>query len=251
MEQMASITVTDGLPHITSYAKADSAAPPAAGDSFESSWLCDIDGDLAADFASVGIELDGFDGAQPIVNGDAVQRATAASLFLRLAGVEELALAQLRETMMAQVEVITAYYERQMDKHATRRAMFTRFVEAIARDAAAAGDFGKKKSANTPFGQFGVSDKSASVVVSDTAALLAHLTANAPQFVRVETKLSLDEAREILTPSVLDASDLVPLWGELKKTLTAEGELPPGVERVAAQRVPFAKPEVLFTDRAR
>jgi hypothetical protein len=199
--------------------------------------LPDIDEDTRADFAAVGIVL----GTE--ADMDRRQREVEASIFLRLAAEATDELNELSRVMFAQIDVVKAHYERKMSSLRTKRDGFTRQVEHLALLAIEAGDFGKKKSADTPYGAFGVEDRKATVAVADDAALLAHLVANDPAHVRVDASLSLSQAREYLSPTELAQTKMKPAWGELKKTLDPSKELPPGVVKVDATRTAFAKPD--------
>lgn len=246
----AADTATDAA--IESMAERDDVADYAAsGPAFS---LEGIDDDIIGDLAAVGITIRSTKevGTDPshteALVDSAAQRATIAALYLRLAGESNAEIERHKAAMMLQVELITAHYERLMAPAARRRDGFLRQVENLALIAGMEGDFGKrKKSAETPFGSFGYKDTDATVALDDSDALCKHLVVEDPTRIRVIVKLPLDEAREYLNETELAETKMEPLWGEYKKTLSPDGELPPGVKKVAAARTPFAKPMQPFT----
>lgn len=215
-----------------------------------------VDDDILADFAAIGITIRGAEDEAGTVRADAfivdgAQRHTMAATFLRRAAEADAEIELLKATMLQQIELVTAHYARVMEIPAARRDRYNRIVEDLALQAIDAGDFGKKKkSASTPFGEFGVRDKAEGIDLVDEAALLAHLREHAPAFVRVTSRLPLTEAREFLSPSELEKAKMEAAWGDLKKTLTPKSELPPGVAVTPASRTPFAKPFMPFTGAA-
>jgi len=199
--------------------------------------LPDIDEDIRADFAARGIDL---------ANGDTLeqtQREAAAALLLRLIIRKDDEIARLTETMDLEIDLVRSHYARLIAKPKSDRAGFERHVHNLAEISATLKGFGKKKSASTPFGSFGIRQSSATVEVTDAAALLEHLKANDPAKVKVVATMPLNEAREYLSPTELAKTKMEPRWAELKATLSPDGELPPGVAKVPETTTAFAKPE--------
>jgi hypothetical protein len=197
--------------------------------------LFGIDDDIEADFAAIGIEF----------THDAERAATraqleaSASLALRRIVGAERELDRLHATMDLQMQAIRFSYERQMAPVRARHAQLTRYVETLAELT----PWGKKKSADTPFGSFGVKDFSASVAVEDGDILTEHAVAHIPGFVTVAITMPLSEAREHFTAEEIESRGTVKVeWGALKKTLGPSKEVPPGVTVVPARREAFAKP---------
>lgn len=206
----------------------------------------DPDDDIRRDLEAIGVELDGGSSVDLIARMAASKRHATAALFLRLGAEHEAEIAKLADAKRDEMAIIAAHYDRRIE--AERRAVehFQRIVQEIATIAMESGDFGKKKSASTPYGEFGVRDKSATVELSDSAALLAHLTAEAPAFVKVKPTLSLEDARERFTDAELADAKLEPAWSLVKAELCRDlgGPLPPGVTLVPASRTAYAKPDV-------
>jgi phage host-nuclease inhibitor protein Gam len=196
-----------------------------------------IDDDIRADLIAVGVDL-----ANPDLLAQQ-QREAAAALFLRHICVRDQRIADLERSMELEIDLVTRHYARLIAKPTQERAAFVRQVELMAELSAVQKGFGKKKSASTPFGTFGIRHSGATVELTDAAALLEHLKASDPTKVKVTAVLPLNEAREYLSPEELAKTKMEPRWSDVKATLDPEGELPPGVAKVPETVTPFAKPE--------
>jgi phage host-nuclease inhibitor protein Gam len=197
-----------------------------------------IDDDVTQDLAAIGVEL------VPNVEQDLddERRHAMAALLLRRAGGVDREIASIQRTMELELEAVRAHYERQLMPLRTRRRLFLDFVENLA----ALVQWKKKKSAATPYGTFGVKDRAATVKLADPDAVLAWAREERREVVRVVVTLPLAEAYQYFTDDELARAAKVELeWGKLKASLDVDGALPPGVERVAAVREPFAAPAEL------
>lgn len=199
--------------------------------------LPDLDEELKSDLAAVGIDLSApRDLAQE-------QREAAAAILLRLICKRDEQIANLQRTMELELDLVRNHYARLIAKPKSDRDGFVRHVEMLAELSATLKGFGKKKSATTPFGSFGIRHSSATVEMQDASALLEHLKTADPTKVKVTATLPLNEAREYLSESELAKTKMEPKWAEVKASLDPNGTLPPGVAKVPEREVPFAKPE--------
>jgi len=196
--------------------------------------LAGIDDDIANDLRAIGVEL------VPDVEknmDDSHRQAMAAMLFRRVRGIER-AITTLREARNIELTGIAECYERQMAPLVAQSARLLGFVEVLAEHT----PWGKKKSAETPYGTYGVTNKGATVALVDSPRATEWAKANEPQLVRVVATLPLSDAMERFSTEELSQLAKIELqWGELKKTLSPDGELPPGVQKVDAKIVPYAK----------
>lgn len=196
-----------------------------------------IDDDIRADLIAVGVDL---------ANPDRLaqqQREAAAALFLRHICSRDQQIANLQEAMEMEIELVSRHYGRLIAKPKSERESFVRHVEMLAELSALQKGFGKKKSASTPYGSFGIRHAGATVECIDAAKLLEHLKATDPSKVKVTAVLPLNEARDYLSESELAKTKMEPKWADVKASLNPDGELPPGVAKVPESEVPFAKPE--------
>lgn len=113
-----------------------------------------------------------------------------------------------------------------------------RYVETLAELM----EWGRKKSHDSPYGSFGVRDSEAKLDCTDRVTLATWASKHAPQFARVEMTLPLTVAAERFSaPELAEMGELDVEWSEMKKALHPDGELPPGVVKVAAVRTPYVK----------
>lgn len=213
----------------------------------EPSWLVDIDDDIRLDLEAIGVNIaSDLSSTDLIARMAASKRQATAALFLRLAAEHEAEASKQDANKRDEMMVIAAHYDRRILAERRQRDHFLRVVEDLARVSMDAGDFGKKKSASTAWGEFGVRDKKASVQLVDPTALVAHLAEHRPEFVRVKTTLPLSDARQYLSPSELEEAKMEPAWSLVKGKIDPDGTLPPGVEKIPASRTPFATPDELI-----
>jgi hypothetical protein len=199
--------------------------------------LAEIDDDVTADLAAMGITL------TPDVERslDDPHRQAMAALLLRRMQQNQAkrdALIAAKELTMLGIE---AHYDRQAAPLDAEYLRLERFVETLAEITA----WGKKRSASTPFGSYGIRTRSATVECPDPAATLAYAVAAAPEFVRVAASLPLPQARESFSESELAGMKQSLEWGKFKPTLDVDGTLPPGVVAIPARREPFVTPAPL------
>lgn len=196
-----------------------------------------LDEEIIADLAAVGIDLSkGPDLEQS-------QREAAAAILLRLMVRGDDEIARLTEAMDLELELIRTHYAGLLETPQRRQAECQRHIECLAEVSALRGGFGKKKSASTPYGSFGIRHAAATVELSDSDALLAHLKESDPARVKVTAVFPLTEAREYLSETELAKTKMEPKWSDVKASLDPEKELPPGVSKVPAVDSPFAKPQ--------
>lgn len=202
--------------------------------------LDDTEHDLVAEFAAVGTDV-----TAPAAGGAAERQATA-SMFLRLASQARAEARRLERARDYEVSLVEGFYAVGIQKVEARARQLEAAVEAIAAVAREAGDFGKKKSAATPFGEFGYRERQATVELDDATKVLDYAREHAPDFVKAVVTLPYQEARETFTEAEMEERASLKLeWGELKKTLSPESkELPPGVAKVPASRTYYAKPVI-------
>lgn len=195
--------------------------------------------DLAQELALVGIQV----GQEDPTNTAAIE--AEAAVFLRRAGECDAETDRLKATMQKQIEVVMAHYGQRIQAAQRRYAECVRHVEYLASIA----QYPKRaKSFATPFGAFGRRDRSATVQLADSSALLDWAKAEQPTHVRAVLTSTLAD------PSMRDALEagqdvkLAPEWNAIKKTLDPDGTLPPGVMKVEARTEFYAAPELPFTE---
>lgn len=199
--------------------------------------LVGIDDDVVQDLRAIGIELTP-DVERELENA---RREAMAARLLRHAGEISEELMQAEEAHQLELQMIQASHERRIAPLRGRYATLVGFVQTLAELTIEPG--AKKKSRSTPWGDFGVTDRKATVQVVDRAAATIYYAGIAPEFVTAKLSLSLAEARERFSDAeIAERGSLDLAWGEVKKTLTPDGTLPPGIETVPATREAFAKP---------
>lgn len=203
-------------------------------------FLLDADeADLVADLHAVGIDVSA---PQSLAME---QRRAMASMFLRRAALARREAQQLEGARDMEIALIEMHYAGQIGRATDRARACEAAVESLAEIAREAGDFGKKKSASTPFGSFGFRETSETPELADVAALTQYAAAHEPEYVKATVTLPLVEARERFTDKELvERGALAVQWGEFKKTLDLDEALPPGVAVKPATRTFFAKPDL-------
>jgi hypothetical protein len=197
--------------------------------------LTGIDDDIDQDLRAIGVEL--TPGVEQDME-DSRRQAMAALLFRRIRG-RELAIGTLRDAMELELAAIRECYERQIAPLAADVAQITGVIEEIAQLTT----WGKKKSAETPYGIYGVRESEATVECTDRQALTVWAATAIPALVRMKVTLPYAAAVERFTETELNelaTGDVE--WNAVKKQLDPNGDLPPGVARVPAKKVPYAKP---------
>jgi hypothetical protein len=176
---------------------------------------------------------------------DQAKREAVAATFLDHASRHETRAEELAEARDHQLAIIIAkgqrireFYERQIQKQHARRDELLRYVEHLASLSVYPG---KKKSIDTPFGTFGFKDVSPSAQLVDEGAALTWAKSVNPEYVQVTAKLGLNVAVEYLTDAELAECKQTLKWGELKKKLDLDAELPPGVQKTEGGRQFYAK----------
>jgi hypothetical protein len=199
--------------------------------------LAGIDDDMDADLAALGITL------SPDVERalDQAHREAMAATLLRRMQRNAKEREEIARTMELQIEQIRVHYERRLAPLEVTYARLESFVLTLAELT----EWGKKKSAATPFGTFGVRTSAATVERVDEAALVAWAATEKPELVRITAALPLSQARELFTDAELSTLKRSVEWGALKKTLSPDGTLPPGVRAVPAAVRAFAEPAVI------
>lgn len=233
-------TLAENVADITGRLDDGQGAPVAAPQDDPFAFLLDgTEQDLIDDFATLGIDV----GAPSAL--EAPQRQAAASMLLRRAALARREAAKLEAARDAEIALIEMHYAAEIGRQEARARQLEDAVTQIAEIAREAGDFGKKKSASTPFGTFGFRETAATVELEDASQALAFAREHAPECVKADLTLPLTEAREYFTDDELAARNALSLkWGEFKKTLDPEEALPPGVKVKPASREFFAKPDV-------
>jgi len=168
---------------------------------------------------------------------DARRQAMAALLFRRVRG-KEVAIGSLRAAMEFELAAIRECYERQIAPLAADVARITSVIETIAELT----PWGKKKSAESPYGVYGVRDSAPTVECVDRQALTVWAATERPEVVRMKITLPLAAAKERFTDAELNelaTGDIE--WGAFKGTIALDAPLPAGVAIVPAKRVPYAK----------
>lgn len=196
--------------------------------------LVGIDDDIVSDLRALGIEL------TPDVERDMEEsrRQAMVALMFRRVRANTVAIETLEAARALEQTAIDACYERQIAPLAAAVKILLGSIEAVADMT----PWGKKKSAETPYGTYGVRESAATVECADREALTQWARTNRPALVRVVATLSYVDARERFTEEEMkDLAKLDVAWGDFKKTLALDDELPPGVLEVPAKRVPFAK----------
>ena len=130
-------------------------------------------------------------------------------------------------------------YERQIAPLSADVARLTGVIEVIAELT----PWAKKKSAETPYGVYGVRESTPTVECVDRHALTVWAATERPDIVRMKITLPLAEAKERFTDAELDAFATGDIeWGAFKGTIALDAPLPAGVAIVPAKRIPYAKP---------
>lgn len=216
----------------------------------ESFVLPDIDDDLRADFAAIGIDLsiDPQDGAaDDFAALEQAKREALAAMLLRRVAQRDRELEAAQSAFELEVQILTQHYDRRMAGARRDREACIRFVEHLALLSAEQGGFGRKKSADTPWGTFGIRERGASVECTDKDALIKHYAQTNPLLVSVTAKLPLSRAKLLMSEGEIAAAKVEPVWNAIKKTLDPNGTLPPGVVKVEPMRVAYAEPRTPFT----
>lgn len=206
------------------------------------------DEDIIADLAAIGITFGTTVDEESARAAEQSQREAMGAIYLDHASRCDERAAELAATrdkllapLQARIARIERFYAAQITYENRRREELLRFVEYLAQLCQYPG---KKKSIATPFGSFGFRDVSPTVELTDEAAAIEWAKQMAPGFVSVAAKLDLAAAREYFTEPELAACKQSLKWGELKKHVAAEEDLPPGVQRIAGGRQFYAKLEV-------
>jgi hypothetical protein len=199
--------------------------------------------EIAADLAAMGITSGAiFDKEEEY---DQAQREAVAATFLDHASrhatrADELAQARDHQlaVLLEKGQRIRDFYAAQIKKQNDRRDELLRYVEHLASISIY---HGKKKSIDTPFGTFGFKDVAPSAQLVDEAQALTWAKSVNPEYVQVTAKLGLNVAVEYLTDAELAECKQTLKWGELKKRLDLDAELPPGITKVEGGRQFYAK----------
>lgn len=201
--------------------------------------------DIIADLAAIGIDFGGSELTDAELAEDQAKREAVAATFLDHASRHEARADELAEARDHQLAIIIAkgqrireFYERQIQKQHARRDELLRYVEHLASISIYNG---KKKSIDTPFGTFGFKDVAPSAQLFDEGAALTWAKSVNPEYVQVTAKLGLNVAVEYLTDAELAECKQTLKWGELKKKLDLDAELPPGVQKTEGGRQFYAK----------
>lgn len=211
--------------------------------------LPDGDDDIIADLAAVGVMLSSaYPNDEQIAAVEQSRREAMAAIYLAAAGRCDETMLRHANTrdhliapLLARIERIRRFYDAQIVYEQRRRDELVRFVEHLAQLSTYPG---KKKSIATPFGTFGYRDVSATVELVSEDAAIDWAKQMAPGYVQVTAKLNLSVAREYLTEPELAECKQTLKWGEMKKHLANDVDLPPGVQRVEGGRQFYAKVEV-------
>ncbi len=149
----------------------------------------------------------------------AAQIDATASDLMRLIARERAEADRYHAAKLAEIQKITARYERLTSPHEIRAARYEAWVCELALSA----DFGKKKSRDVGHGTYGVRRVPARLSILDHAELLAWAKTTAPDLVQ-----------EVISEKVPHKA----LEARFKET----GELPPGVDYTPEIEKAFAKP---------
>lgn len=207
----------------------ESAMPPAVALSYFLTF--DAEEDLREDLLAAL----GHDPSQRVQEDPTATRVAGDRLLRALARVQAES-KQLAADRDDELRVVAMHYERKLGAVREREQRLTGALEALAATLIPAD--AKKKSLDLPFGLLKRKDTKASVKMVNADALAEHLSATELRdkvTVELTKRLPLDRALEAFTPAELEELGwkTVVAWGEVKKTLNPDGQLPPGVERVA------------------
>ncbi|MEP6989664.1 MAG: hypothetical protein ABJA80_01950 [bacterium] len=196
-------------------------------------WALPTDADDDAELASIGIVLNpnrptGYDAAP--ADGEVSLDVQIGSV-LRQLGRTQLDLARYALTRDAELAQVTARYARITAPLEGREKMLTAIGEHLAGQAHFPG---KAKSRATAWGKFGRRVKPERVTVIDAGALLEWALEKAPTLVITTTPAPVHKVPQKVVAEYVRQT----------------GELPPGVEHVAATDEPFVTPDLTALETA-